>query len=106
MDKKISELTEITTLGATDLFEVAQDMGGGTFANKKVQFSNVSPSGVVLQTGNQTINGTKTFTSFPVLPSGVPSANFQSAPKQYVDDSIASIPSGGVDMGTVWALNA
>ena len=64
--KKISELTETTSLSAGDLFAVIQDEGGGTYTTKKVQYSNMvtpAPSGVVLQTTDQTINGTKTFTS-------------------------------------------
>jgi len=88
MDKKISELTETTSLQAGDLFVVAKDMGGGAYENRKVQSGNVTPSGVVLQTTDQTINGIKTFTSFPVSPSGYPVDDFQFANKKYVDDKM------------------
>lgn len=37
-------------------------------------------------TGNQTVNGTKTFGSFPVLPSSSPTTDYQAATKKYVDD--------------------
>jgi hypothetical protein len=52
----------------------------------------------VTVTGNQTIAGVKTFTSFPVLPSSSPSTDYQAATKKYVDDRTqpaqALIPSG------------
>jgi hypothetical protein len=34
---------------------------------------------------NQTIDGVKTFTSFPVTPSNNPTSNYQVANKKYVD---------------------
>jgi len=43
---------------------------------------------VVLNSGDQTISGVKTFSSFPVLPSSAPTTNYQIANKKYVDDSI------------------
>ena len=45
----------------------------------------LAPTGVVYVTGNQTINGVKTFTSFPVTPSADPSSAYEVANKQYVD---------------------
>lgn len=38
----------------------------------------------------QTINGIKTFGSFPVTPSSAPTTDYQTANKKYVDDSIAN----------------
>ena len=46
----------------------------------------------VLMTGDQTIAGVKTFSSFPVTPSSAPTTNYQVANKKFVDDSIAVIP--------------
>ena len=46
-------------------------------------------------TGNQTINGVKTFTSSPVVPT--PKTNFQVATKKYVDD-VASVGGSGLSM--------
>lgn len=47
---------------------------------------------------NQTIEGIKTFSSFPITPSSSPATDYQVANKKYVDDSIASI--GGANLST------
>lgn len=39
--------------------------------------------------GNQTIAGVKTFSSFPLTPSSAPTTNYQTANKKYVDDGVA-----------------
>lgn len=43
--------------------------------------------GTVATTGNETIAGVKTFSSFPVTPSSAPTTNYQAANKKYVDDN-------------------
>jgi len=43
--------------------------------------------GKVALTGNETVAGVKTFSSFPVTPSSAPTTNYQVANKKYVDDS-------------------
>ena len=43
-----------------------------------------------LVTGNQTVAGVKTFSSFPVTPSSAPTTNYQAANKKYVDDEIVA----------------
>jgi len=43
----------------------------------------------VKDTGNETIAGIKTFSSFPVTPSSAPTTNYQTANKKYVDDNAA-----------------
>ena len=102
MDKKISELTEKTSIGADDFFILAEDLGGGLFGNRKVRFSNVMPSGValpsgmILDTGNQTIGGIKTFTSFPVLPVGIPVDNEAVSSAYLANQLISVVPSGVV----------
>jgi hypothetical protein len=40
-------------------------------------------------TGDQTISGVKTFTSFPVTPSSAPTADYETANKKYVDDKVS-----------------
>jgi hypothetical protein len=45
----------------------------------------------VALTGNQTIAGIKTFTSFPITPSSAPSADYEVANKKYVDDNGGSV---------------
>ena len=102
MDKKISELTETTSLSATDLFVVAKDMGGSVYENRRIQSSNVSPSGVVLQTTDQVIGGTKTFSSFPISPSGYPTTDFQFVNKKYVDN--AGVSTDGVT-GIIFSIS-
>ncbi|MGJ0313990.1 hypothetical protein [Aliarcobacter cryaerophilus] len=47
-------------------------------------------------TGNQTINGIKTFTSFPITPSSEPTSNYEVANKKYVDDN------KGLGYGQTW----
>lgn len=44
----------------------------------------------VMLTGNQTVAGVKTFSSFPVTPSSAPTTDYQTANKKYVDDQIAA----------------
>jgi len=41
----------------------------------------------VLNTGNETVAGIKTFSSFPVTPSEAPTTDYQVANKKYVDDN-------------------
>lgn len=44
-------------------------------------------SGVVHNTGDETIADIKTFSSFPITPSSAPVADYQTANKKYVDDN-------------------
>ena len=53
--------------------------------------SGVAYDNLALLTGNQTIAGVKTFSSFPVTPSSDPTTNYQVANKKYVDDSVVSL---------------
>ncbi len=39
-------------------------------------------------TGDEIIEGNKTFTSFPITPSSAPTTNYQVANKKYVDDGL------------------
>ncbi|MCB2217983.1 MAG: hypothetical protein KQH59_18125 [Desulfobulbaceae bacterium] len=62
-----------------------------------------SLAGKVGTTGNETIAGVKTFSSFPVSPSSAPTTNYQIANKKYVDDSVGAAGGGditGVTAGT------
>jgi hypothetical protein len=47
-------------------------------------------------TGNQTVAGIKTFSSFPITPSSAPTTDYQVSNKKYVDDSV--VAAGGGDM--------
>ena len=52
---------------------------------------------IVQTSGVQTIDGEKTFTSFPVGPSTPPSSDYQIANKKYVDDEITTVTYTGGD---------
>jgi hypothetical protein len=51
-------------------------------------------SGVCLIQENQTVSGTKTFDSIPILPASDPTTDNQAARKKYVDDNFTEISSG------------
>lgn len=58
--------------------------------NKKLTWANISAalnSLYVALTGDQTVAGVKTFSSFPVTPSSDPTSDYQVANKQYVDNN-------------------
>ena len=49
---------------------------------------------VVHDTGNETISGVKTFSSFPVTPSAAPSTDYQVANRKFVLDNVGSTKQG------------
>ncbi len=55
-----------------------------------IPIANVPTSGFLLTTGDQSVAGVKTFTSFPVTPSANPTADYQTSNKKYVDDKVAA----------------
>lgn len=59
--------------------------GSGTFALTS------DLANYVAKTGNETINGIKTFTSFPIGPSTIPTSDYQFANKYYVDQSVLGL---------------
>ena len=54
---KISELTAATSVAATDLFEISQDAGGGTYASRKVTAANSLGAYSLLDGTNQPFTG-------------------------------------------------
>ena len=50
----------------------------------------------VSTTGNETVAGIKTFSSFPIGPSSAPTTNYQVSNKKYVDDAIIAVGGGDV----------
>src|SRR5690625_127925 len=71
-------------------------------SNARTNIGAADDSTVVKTSGNQTVGGTKTFSTYPQLPTAMPSADRQPAPKKYVDDKIAeAVEWGGVN-GKEW----
>ena len=69
---------------------------GANINESKIAFTGTK---VVRLTGDQTIAGIKTFTSFPVGPSSAPTTDYQFANKKYVDDQITeATPAGSLSM--------
>lgn len=73
----------LTTTG-TPVLNPVEDYDTGT----KHYIDGLNNENVKL-TGNQTIAGIKSFSSFPVTPSSAPSADYQIANKKYIDDAFA-----------------
>jgi len=60
--------------------------------------TNVASSGGVLNTGNETIAGIKTFSSSPIVPA--PTTDLQASTKKYVDDNAGGTPEGTAVLST------
>lgn len=71
-------------------------------ANARENIGAADDSTVVKTSGNQTVGGTKTFSTYPQLPTAMPSADRQAAPKKYVDDTIADAVAWGGTNGKEW----
>lgn len=76
-------------------FDTTEDKFGVYSGTDWVYMGDVDLANYVSLTGDQTINGVKTFGSFPVTPSSAPTATYHVANKKYVDDAIIS--AGGYD---------
>jgi len=91
---------EIRWVVADDLFKFTID--SGTTLSKIQHLAGVSGndgavwSQVVKNTGNETVAGIKTFSSFPLLTGGTPSTDTMAAHKKYVDDTTAAIVAGAI----------
>ena len=68
--------------------------------------SKANDSDVVHNTGNETVAGVKTFSSFPVTPSSAPTTNYQVANKKYVDDKVKTdVPVNAKFTDTITTIN-
>lgn len=72
----VSNLDTDGTLAANSDTKVASQKATKTYVDTTM----------VALTGNQTVAGIKTFSSFPITPSSAPSADYEMANKKYVDD--------------------
>ena len=99
-----NQYTDITTmLAATSDFFIEADvaaitnhealdglLGGATSDHQHLTTSQVTRvTNAVQNTGNETINGIKTFISSPIIPT--PDEDMEAATKKYVDDAIAAL---------------
>ena len=87
-----TELVNVKKSG-NSLYQIAGDMSATSFnfrASNDNGNSWTAWIGMVLTSGNQTINGTKTFKNLPVVPTTTPTADGQVACKKYVDDQLSS----------------
>jgi hypothetical protein len=86
-----NQLNELSDVG------VSTPTDGNVLSADGTDFDSKTPdsAGLVAKTGAQTINGIKTFGSFPVTPSSAPTTDYQTANKKYVDDNAGG--GGGAD---------
>jgi len=82
-------ITDALVLGETSVTAYRGDRGktayDHTFLTNNPHSVTAAQVGAVALTGAETIDGVKTFTSFPVTPSASPTSNYQVANKAYVD---------------------
>lgn len=71
-------------------FDTTLDKFGVYDGTQWVYMGDFDGSDYVTITGNQSIGGVKTFTSFPLTPSSAPTNQYQVANKKYVDDAITA----------------
>ena len=76
----------LTTTRGDARYYTETELDAGQLDNRYYTETEVDAFAVKL-TGNQTVAGIKTFSSFPVTPSSAPTTDYQVANKKYVDDS-------------------
>lgn len=67
---------------------ISQKLRKITWSNILLSIKTYTDGLYVDLTGNQTVAGVKTFSSFPVTPSSAPTTDYQVANKKYVDDNV------------------
>jgi len=97
----INAMATKTTPVDADIVVIENSASTPAWLPRKLSWSNIKATlktyfdaFYVALTGNQSIDGVKTFTSFPVTPSSAPTTDYQVANKKYVDDII--IPNLGM----------
>lgn len=86
------DLADIATNNAKISFDATSSskLAGIEAGADVTDATNVAAAGAVMDTGNETIAGIKTFSSFPVTPSAAPTTDYQTANKKYVDDELVA----------------
>lgn len=95
----ISDMAAKTSLVDNDVFLLEDS--AAAYIKKKITRANLKTDmtdACVKLTGNQTVAGIKTFSSFPVTPSSAPTTNYQVANKKYVDDYVNAVAGYGADL--------
>lgn len=96
MGQKLSALTFAPDLGVTDLFYMAEDLGGGIFFERKVEMSQLDSRYV--NTSGDTMTGALDMGGFKITNLGVPTLGGDATNKTYVDSLIA----GGAPIGATY----
>lgn len=81
---RLHNTLDISVIGATE-DNLPKFDADGLLVDSGVAYDNLA-----LLTGNQTIAGIKTFSSFPITPSSAPTTDYQAANKKYVDDEVTT----------------
>lgn len=76
-----------TVASETMVDNLNADMLDGEEAAGIVTEARVAAANAVMNSGNDTVAGIKSFTSFPLTPSSAPTTDYQVANKKYVDDT-------------------
>lgn len=106
LQRKVDDLTQtIDTSGNSKYVRydtASQGLNNSQKTNARGNIGAADDAAVVKLTGNQTVAGTKTFSSIPVLPSTNPTADNQATRKKYVDDTIKDAVAWGGSTGKEW----
>src|SRR5690606_18037877 len=94
LQKKLNDL-DASADGKYVRYDAAQTITSGQKTIARSNIDAADDSAVVKLTGNQSIAGTKTFSTIPVLPATSPTSDNQAARKKYVDDSVSDAVAWG-----------
>lgn len=83
-------------------YDASQTLSTPNKATARTNIGAADDAVVVKTSGNQSIAGTKTFSTIPVLPNANPTTDNQAVRKKYVDDRIAEAVAWGGTNGKEW----
>lgn len=105
LQKKISDNNtsqDTASNGKYVRYDASQTLSTPNKATARTNIGAADDAQVVKLTGNQTVAGTKTFSTYPVLPTAMPTTDRQATSKKYVDDKIAEAVEWGGTNGKEW----